>query len=132
MSERILFVDDEENLLAAVARQLRKEFDVETALGGELGLEAIDRNGPYAVVVSDMRMPGMDGIEFLRRVKDRMPDAVRMMLTGNSDLGTAMQAVNEGRIFRFMTKPCPPDMLAASLRSGLEQHRLITAERDIL
>lgn len=132
MTRRILCVDDEENILLAYQRQLRKEFQIETALGGGLALEAIAQRGPYAVIVSDMRMPGMDGVQFLSKVKERAPDSVRMMLTGNNDLGTAMQAVNEGNIFRFLTKPCPPETLAKALEAGLEQYRLITAERELL
>jgi response regulator RpfG family c-di-GMP phosphodiesterase len=132
MSDKILFVDDDPNLLAGIQRQLRKQFAIETALGAEQGLEALRRPGPFAVVVSDLRMPGMDGIQFLSRVRKASPDTVRMMLTGNADLQAAIEAVNEGNIFRFMTKPCPPEILARGLQQGLSQHRLITAERILL
>jgi DNA-binding NtrC family response regulator len=125
-------VDHEENILLAYQRQLRKEFQIETALGGGPAPEAIAQRGPYAVIVSDMRMPGMDGVQFLSKVKERAPDSVRMMLTGNNDLQTAMQAVNEGNSFRFLTKPCTPETLAKALEAGLEQYRLITAERELL
>ena len=132
MTRKILCVDDDENILSAYQRQLHKEFQIETALGGVPALEAVVQRGPYAVIVADMRMPGMDGIQFLSKVKERVPDSVRMMLTGNSDLQTAMQAVNEGNVFRFLTKPCPPETLAKALAAGLEQYRLITAERELL
>lgn len=132
MVNRILCVDDEPNVLQAFERQLRRQFDLHTAVGPELGLEAIAENGPFAVVVSDLRMPEMDGIEFLSRVRCSCPDTVRIMLTANADLGAAMAAVNEGKIFQFLTKPCPADMLARSLESGLEHYRLITAERELL
>ncbi len=132
MNTKILCVDDEPNVLAGYRRQLRKEFDIETALGGAEGLQALRTRGPFAVVVSDMRMPGMSGVEFLRQVRAVAPDAVRMMLTGNSDQQTAMDAVNEGRIFRFLVKPCPADTLAEVLRAALEQHRLVTIERELL
>lgn len=132
MADKILFVDDEPNLLAGIQRQLRKHFALETALGGEEGLEAVQDRGPYAVIVSDLRMPGMDGIQFLARVRKLSPDTVRMMLTGNADLNAAIEAVNEGNIFRFMTKPCSPETLARALQQGIKQYRLITAERELL
>jgi response regulator RpfG family c-di-GMP phosphodiesterase len=132
MADKVLFVDDEPNLLAAVQRQLRKQFTVETALGGEQGLETVRLQGPFAVVVSDLRMPGMDGIQFLSQVREISPDTVRMMLTGNADLNAAIGAVNEGNIFRFMTKPCPSEILAMALHQGIGQYRLITAERELL
>ena len=88
--------------------------------------------GPYAVIVSDLRMPGMDGIQFLSRVKELSPDSVCMMLTGHADLQTTIEVINEGNIFRFMCKPCNPDVLAHSLNSGLEQYRLITAEKRLI
>ena len=132
VKEKILCVDDEQNVLAAIQRQLRTRFHIDTAIRGELGLQALASRGPYAVVVSDMRMPEMDGVQFLRLVKQRAPDSVRIMLTGNHELRTAMQAVNEGSIFRFLTKPCPPETFADALEAGVRQYRLITAERDLL
>jgi CheY-like chemotaxis protein len=129
---KILCVDDDANILAGFQRQLRREFTMDTALGGAEALETIACRGPYAVVVSDMRMPGMDGIHFLTRVRETAPETVRMMLTGNADQQTAVDAVNEGHIFRFLTKPCPPETLAKALRAGIDQHRLITAEKELL
>ena len=132
MSEKILCVDDDANILAAYQRNLRKQFTINTALGGEQALAAIETQGPYAVVVSDMQMPGMNGIEFLLKAKEKAPDTVRFMLTGNADQQTAMEAVNKGHVFQFLTKPCPPEMLALALEAGLKQYRLVTAERDLL
>lgn len=132
MSQKILCVDDDPNILQGYKRALRKEFDITTAEGGELGLMAIKNEGPFAIVVSDMRMPGMDGVQFLSKVKDLTPHTVRIMLTGNSDQQTAMDAVNEGNIYRFLTKPCPPEMLSKTLNSALEQYRLLTAEKQLL
>jgi response regulator RpfG family c-di-GMP phosphodiesterase len=132
MAEKILFVDDEPNVLAAYERQLRKQFDVATMPSGESGLQAIAASGPYAVVVSDFRMPNMDGIQFLSRVKQISTDTVRMILTGYAEIQTAIEAVNEGNIFRFLTKPCPPDSLAKAVMAGVEQYRLVTAERELL
>ena len=132
MSKKILCVDDDANILAGFQRNLRKQFALDTAVGGEEGLKAIEANGPYAVVVADMQMPGMNGIQFLSKVEQRVPDTVRVMLTGNADQKTAMDAVNEGHVFRFLTKPCPPESLAVTLEAALGQHRLITAERELL
>lgn len=132
MSDRILCVDDDPNVLQAYQRALRKRFHIEPAFGGEEALQAVAEQGPYAVVVSDMRMPGINGVELLAKVSQIAPDTVRMMLTGNADQETALQAVNEGHIFRFMTKPCPPESFAKALDAGLAQYRLVTAERDLL
>jgi response regulator RpfG family c-di-GMP phosphodiesterase len=130
--KRVLCVDDEPNVLQAFERQFRKRFDIQTALGPQLGLEAIRSAGPFAVVVSDLRMPGMDGIEFLSQVRQMSPDTVRVMLTGQADLGAAIAAVNQGNIFQFLNKPCPSEVLGRALDAALEQHRLITSERDLL
>jgi len=132
MTAKILCVDDDANILSAYQRQLRKQFQIDIALDGESALAAVARDGPYAVIVSDMRMPGMDGVELLSKVGQQAPETVRMMLTGYSDLQTATQAVNEGHIFRFMTKPCAPETLASALEAGVRQYQLITAERDLL
>lgn len=132
MTEKILCVDDEPNVLNAYQRALRKEFQIETAVGGAPGLAAIDSQGPYAVIVTDMQMPGMDGIQFLAQVKEKSPDSIRIMLTGNADQHTAIEAVNEGNIFRFLTKPCPPEVLAKTLKAGLQQYRLVMVEKELL
>jgi len=132
MTERILCVDDDPNILQAYQRALRKRFQIEIALGGKEALRAVVDQGPYAVIVADMQMPGMNGVELLKRVKQHAPDTVRMMLTGNADQQTALEAVNEGHIFRFMTKPCPPERFAGALEAGLAQYHLITAERQLL
>ena len=132
VTKRVLFVDDEPNVLQSIRRSLRKTFDVDTAEGGQEALDKMAANGGYAVIVSDMRMPGMDGVEFLSEAKKRAPETVRMMLTGNADQQTAVDAVNHGDIFRFMNKPCAPDDLANALNSGIRQHQLITAEKELL
>ena len=132
MKEKILCVDDERHILEAYQRSLRKEFHIETALGGAEGLAAVESRGPYAVVVSDMRMPGMDGVQFLAQLKERAPNTVRVMLTGNADQQTAMEAVNEGNIFRFLNKPCAPETLAKTLVAGINQYRLVMAEKELL
>lgn len=132
MSEKILCVDDEQHVLDAHRRGLRKQFNIDTALGAEQALAALQSQGSYAVIVSDMKMPGMDGIKLLAAVRERSPDTVRMMLTGVADLETAISAVNEGNIFRFLTKPCAPETLVKALTAGVEQYRLVMAEKELL
>jgi ActR/RegA family two-component response regulator len=101
-------------------------------MGGVAGLTLLKQHGPFAVVVSDMRMPGMNGIEFLLKVQETSPDTVRVMLTGTSDIETAVAAVNQGKIFRFLSKPCGKEMLVKTLRDSLAQYRLVCAEKEIL
>jgi CheY-like chemotaxis protein len=132
MNEKILFVDDDPNLLASCERTLRQQFLIETAEGGDSGLAKLAGRGPFAVVVADRQMPRMDGIEFLRTVRKRAPDTVRVMLTGNADLEGAIRVVNEGNIFRFLTKPCPPDVLTHALKDAQAQYRLVTAQKELL
>jgi len=132
MSEKILLVDDDVNILSGFERSLRREFHLETALGPSPALQRIASTGPYAVVVSDMRMPEMNGIEFLARVKVQSPDTVRVILTGNAEIDTAIQAVNEDSVFRFLTKPCGRELMARTLTAALLQYRLVTAEKELL
>jgi response regulator RpfG family c-di-GMP phosphodiesterase len=132
IEERILFVDDEPNILESYTRGLHKHFAVDTALGGEAALDLLARNSPYALVVSDLRMPGLDGITLLSRIKAKWPDTVRIMLTGYADMDSAIKAVNEGAVFRFLTKPCDLETLVRALVAGIKQYRLVTAERVLL
>ena len=129
---RILFVDDEVNVLDSMRRQLRKRYDIVTALSGREALEKMKTDGPFALVVSDMRMPEMDGIQLLKEIKDLYPDTIRMMLTGNNDQETATEAVNQGQIFRFLTKPCSMGLLTTSIALAVRQYRLVTAEKQLL
>jgi response regulator RpfG family c-di-GMP phosphodiesterase len=131
MDHTLLFVDDDVRVVSALLRSLHHSYRIETAGSAADALEAISR-GAYAVVVSDLRMPGMDGIELLTRVKQSCPDTVRILLTGHADLDAAIAAVNEGNIFRFLTKPCPREVLTRTLDAALEQYRLVTAERELL
>jgi response regulator RpfG family c-di-GMP phosphodiesterase len=128
----VLCVDDEQNVVDSLRLNLRKHFNVLTALSAAEGLALLGKTPDVAVVISDMRMPEKDGAAFLAEVKNAAPTAVRMLLTGFSDIEAAMRAVNEGQIFRFLTKPCSPEHLLATLTAGVEQHRLITAERVLL
>lgn len=103
--QTVLFVDDEPAILDTYQRLLHRDFEIEIAVGGPLALRMLELRGPYAVIVSDSRMPDMNGIELLGRVRTIAPDTVRMMLTGYADVETAIDAVNEGSVFRFLTKP---------------------------
>jgi len=132
MAEKILLVNDDNNILDGYRRSLSREFVMETAMGGEQALKLDADNGPYAVVVSDMRMPGMDGIQLLSKIKAQSPDTIRVMLTGNADTETAINAINEGSIFRFLNKPCSKEMMAKTLTAALVQYRLVTAEKQLL
>jgi response regulator RpfG family c-di-GMP phosphodiesterase len=132
MSERVLFVDDEPQVLEGIQRSLRKHVDMLTATSGADGLRLVRESGPFALVVSDMRMPVMTGAQFLSQVRQAQPDAVRMILSGESDLKATIEAVNEGNIYRFLSKPCAPDKLLAAVEDGLKQYRLLTGEKVLL
>jgi response regulator RpfG family c-di-GMP phosphodiesterase len=131
-SERIMIADDEPIILDLYRLQLEEEFQIDTAEGGRQALALLAERGPYAVVVADMHMPSMSGTELLRSVQELHPKAVRIMLTGDDQQNVAVDAVNEGQVFRFLNKPCPADRLAKALRAGLEQHRLLMAEKELL
>ena len=132
MPEKILFVDDEVNVLSALKRQFRKQYAVSTAASGAEGLQEIAKHGPYAVIVSDMQMPEMNGIQFLQVAQQMAPESVRLMLTGNADQQTAVDAVNKGCVFSFYTKPCTPEVMSQAIEKAVDQYRLITAERELL
>jgi response regulator RpfG family c-di-GMP phosphodiesterase len=132
MSDKILFVDDEPAVLDGYRRTLYREFQVETASSGEDALKLIASDGPFAVIVSDMRMPGMDGVRLLSQVRQASPDTVRVVLTGYADFQSAMDAVNDGAVFRFLTKPCETLTLKKALTGCLEQYRLVVSEKELL
>lgn len=129
---KILFVDDDPAALAGLKLTQGKQYDVRTAESGALGLAALEREPDIAVVVSDMQMPEMDGATFLATVKEQAPEAVRLLLTGHADMEAAARAVNEGRIFRFLTKPCAAQDMRLALAAALEMHELMTTERVLL
>jgi response regulator RpfG family c-di-GMP phosphodiesterase len=132
MDSKILFVDDDVNILDGFRRQFKKTLAMQTAVGGGEALELLKKEGPFSVIVSDLRMPRMDGIQFLSRARETAPETVRMLLTGNADLETAIDAVNQGHIFRFLTKPCSSEDLLKAISDGVRQFNLITAERILL
>jgi len=132
MTERILMVDDDVNVLDGIKRQLRGQFTLETTSSSKDGLHMLTLEGPFAVVVADFRMPEMNGVQFLKSAKEISPNTVRIMLTGYAELGSVIDAINDGYIFRFLVKPCHPDTLVQAIYAALEQHRLIEAERELL
>lgn len=121
MSHKVLFVDDEPNVLEGVRRQLRKLVALDTATSAEEGMKAVLEKGPYAVVISDMRMPHMNGTKFLSQVREASPDTVRMILSGQADIDSTIAAINEAQIFRFLTKPCSGENLVSAVEAGLQQ-----------
>lgn len=129
---RVLFVDDEPAILESIAANLRRGFEILTAPSGAAGLEMLKADPTISVVVSDMRMPQMNGATFLARAREVAPMTVRMLLTGQADLASAIEAVNNGQIYRFLTKPCPRDTLRETVESAVEQYRLHSVEREML
>ena len=109
--EKIILVDDDRNLLDAFRRQFRKTLHFETATSGADGVQAVRDGGPFAVVISDMMKPNMNGVEFLSRIRQLSPSTVRIMLTGNANLEVAIDAVNDGNVYRFLNKPVESDQL---------------------
>ncbi len=132
MAEKILLVDDDPAVLSGYQRLLHSAFETDTALGAAAALSALESKGPFAVVVSDYQMPEMNGIQLLARIKTSAPDTIRILLTGNADIQTAVGAVNQGNIFRFLTKPCTRELLTQTLSSALAQYRLQISERELL
>ncbi len=128
---RLLLVDDEENILKSIRRVLRRgDWEIETALDAETGLRVLERFAPE-VVISDFRMPGMNGVEFLTRVKEQVPRVQRIMLTGQADQQAIEEAINRSEIFRFISKPWNDSHLVLTVKSAFEQYALV-AENERL
>ncbi len=131
MKEAVLCVDDDPNVRSALRRVLRTRYAIDVASSAQEALERVGQQA-YAVVVSDMYMPGMDGVELLRQLQRVAPECVRIMLTGQADLALAIRAVHEDAVFRFLTKPTAPEQVAQAIEAGVRQHRLLTAEKEVL
>jgi response regulator RpfG family c-di-GMP phosphodiesterase len=130
---RVLCVDDEAAILEAMRDQLRRGFDVQVAGNGPDALAELKADPTeYAVVISDMRMPGMTGATVLREARRIAPLTTRIMLTGYADMDAAIRAVNEGQIYRFLTKPCPSEQLRHVCAAAVGRHRMLTAERRLV
>jgi len=128
----ILCVDDEPRIVESLALHLRRDYQVLAANGGNSALQVLKDKGAPAVIISDMRMPGMDGATLLKHVKQLYPETTRILLTGETGRDAAIAAVNEGQIFRFLAKPCPPDQLRGAIEAGVAHHRLMIAEKVLL
>lgn len=127
---RVLCVDDEPRMLESLRDSLRRRFDIVVTSNGFEALRLLIEQ-PFHVVLSDMRMPMLNGARFLTLAREHAPDTVRLLLTGQSSLDDAVAAVNEGEIFRFLVKPCPPRDLTAALDSGVTRHRTLVREREL-
>ena len=131
-SKSVLCVDDEPKVLDGLKLTLRRGFAVSVATSGADGLAILERMAGAAVVISDMRMPGMDGATFLTKVREHWPESTRLLLTGETGRDAAVLAVNEGQIFRFLTKPCTPANLLSAVEAAVRQHELVIAEKRLL
>ena len=128
MTHRILLVDDDPMLLASMRRCLGMQFNLETALSGAEALEKINAGTNYAVIVTDMRMPKMDGLEFIRHAREVAPATIYLMLTGNQDSVTASRARKEGFVAEFLVKPCDPDEIAEAFEDALALYEFESSE----
>jgi CheY-like chemotaxis protein len=129
LNRKILFVDDEPAALGLYREMLQGEFDISTAVGGEDGLATLRKLGPFAIVISDMQMPCMDGAQFLKRVRQLAPNTIRLLLTGRVDLNGAVAAVNEGGVYRFLLKPCEQAVLTEAITTALACYHQRKEER---
>ena len=128
--ERILFVDDEALILSALERELGDQYNIITVNNSTEALARIAAGEKFTIVISDQNMPGMDGTEMLSRIEELAPDTIRILLTGNADMKTAIEAVNKGHVFRFLSKPCPPETLSLAIDAGLEQYKLVILKQE--
>ena len=129
---KLLLVDDEPNLTSALVRSLdRTQFEIFTADSAQQGLMILAGND-IDVVVSDERMPGMTGSQFLTEVRKQWPNTIRMILSGQADLEAAVRAINEGEVYRFLLKPCHPKELQMTILQGLQQKKLVAQSRKLL
>ncbi len=126
MSAKILFVDDDPNILASFRRRLGRRYYVTTAMSGEQALEVVAHRGPFAVVVCDERMRRVSGVDVLQALREASPATVRIMLTGNTDRSVEMRAKKEANVFRYFTKPCRPEDLVAAINAGVQAYRAET------
>ena len=121
---RILVVDDEEAILETMSFTFEDDYEVHTANDPRRALDLLDTKGPFAVVLTDQRMPDMSGVEFVTEVWRRHPTTVRMILTGFSDMDAIIQAINDGHIYAYITKPWEPDHLKQLMKQAVEHHKL--------
>ena len=128
---QLLIIDDEEEILKALRRQFRREYDVYIAVNAEEGLRII-KEVPIQVIITDQRMPGVTGVQFLAQAKKELPDATRLLLTGYADIQAVIDAINEGNVFRYITKPWNTQELATIVREAFERHALLVQNRRLV
>jgi DNA-binding NtrC family response regulator len=129
---QVLCVDDEPAVLEGLEDTLHRRYHVASATSGSAALERLRQEPRTAVIISDMRMPIMNGATFLGLARGVAPNATRILLTGQTDLDAAVSAINTGQIFRFLSKPCSPPELLAAVDAAAEHHRLIISEKVLL
>jgi len=129
---KVLFVDDEEAILKAFKLNLGRKYSVFIAESGSEGLRIIKEDGPFEVIVSDFSMPGMNGADFLEKVREQNKEVVTILLTGQANFDDLCDVVRRGEIFRLLGKPCSPEALDENLQQALRQHQLISAEKELL
>lgn len=131
-SHRILMVDDEPHILAGFQRTIGRRFPLTCVESGTAALALLQKGETFSVIVTDMRMPGMNGVELLSRISEMRLDTVRLMLTGNADQQTAVDAINKGHIARFLNKPCQPEVLESAIMESIHKFEVANAERILL
>lgn len=124
LRSRLLIVDDEEAILETMTYTFEDDYEVLTATDPRRGLEILDDNAPVAAVITDQRMPGMTGVEFLTRVFEKHPTTTRMILTGFADMEAILRAINDGHVYAYISKPWEPDQLKQVVRRAVEHHKL--------
>lgn len=129
--DQLLIIDDEEEVLRALYRQFRRDYAVHLANSAEAGYR-IMTEFPVHVIISDQRMPGMNGAEFFGKIKTEFPDAVRLLLTGYSDIQAVIAAINDGNIFRYIVKPWDPLELDTIVREAFDRYHLLVENRLLL
>ncbi|MDX2159713.1 MAG: hybrid sensor histidine kinase/response regulator [bacterium] len=128
---QLLVIDDEEEILKALSRQFRRKYAVHIAHSADDGLRIMTEY-PIQVIISDQRMPGMNGVEFFNRVKSEYPDAIRLLLTGYADIQAVIAAINDGNVFRYIPKPWDPVELETIVNEAFQRYRLIVQNRELL
>lgn len=132
MNNKILFVDDDERILRGYKRLLMDKFTITAFSDPVEAVKHLKVDNSFSVIISDFKMPGMDGVRFLSIAREIAPDITRIMLTGNADLETAVNAVNNGNIFRLLLKPCDNELLLRAIRDGIDLYQLHVSEKELL
>ncbi len=132
MNKKILVVDDDTNILSSITRNLHGKYELSTASSAHDALDILKKKSDFALVLTDYKMPLVNGLELLQKVRESYPATIRMMLTGQADMEAVVKIINQGSIFRFLTKPCYPELLIKNINDAIEQYRLVHAEKELL